>query len=346
MDNTYKILHVLQEMQFGKTTGLLEIEELFNKIDMKYKKMNVNSNDANYRLLIKDPILKTIGNKITKLFGFRETIITFVQDQELNAYTIPYAYTTSGNAFDDDDRYIKFDTMQRSVIVTPRGMKFDPKKFPITFFMCLNTGCVINSQLTSEELMAVILHEIGHSFSKAVMNSKELRPIRADEKFADQFAVMYGYGPALIKAFSKMTLDYSKFEQKLNSLPVLNLFVGLKKVALNWGYRTIIDDEHPPMITRMRSIISSLESDLKHTPNLSPETRRDIQNQIKDCKRQIEEFFTSTDKDNIGTRLVKNYQYKYSDKISNEKKLEKQAKYSDPDYVNRRLDKLYKRGER
>lgn len=345
-NNNCRIFSVLQEMHFGKITQLLELEDLFDKLGIKYKNMNINTNDSAYRLLIKDPILKTIGSKISNIFGFRETVLTFVQDQELNAYTLPYAYTNKGNAFDDNDNFIKFHDMQKALVVTTRGMKFDKTKFPITFFICLNTGCVINSELSPSELIAVLLHEIGHSFSKVVLNSKELKPIRADEKFADQFVVMYGYGPELISAFSKMTIDYSKFEKKLVKIPVLNLFVGLKKIAFDFGYRNLMDMEHPPMITRMKSVIASLESDLKHTPNLSIETRKDILNQIKDCKLKIEKFYNGTEQDNMATKMIKSYSYNYQERFSNEKKLEKQAKYSDPNYVNRKVDKLYRRGER
>ena len=346
MNDAYRTLSVLQEMHFGKTTQLLELEDLFNKLSIKYKNVNVETNDVNYRLLIKDPILKTIGQKISNIFGFRETVLTFVQDPELNAYTTPYAYTNKGNAFDDNDNYLKHSEMEKALVVTAKGMKFDKSKFPITFFICLNTGCVVNSRMSSEELIAVLLHEIGHSFSKVLMNSKELKPVRADEKFADQFVTMYGYGPELISAFSKMVIDYSKFEKKLVKIPILNLFVGLKKIAFDFGYRNFLDLEHPPMITRMKSVIANLESDLKHTPNLSPETRRDIMNQIKDCKLKIDQFYNNTENDNMATKMIKSYSYKYQERYSNEKKLEKQAKYSDPNYVNRKIDKLYKRGER
>ena len=53
-------MQALNEMYFGKTPNLLSLEDLIGKFRKKYGKSKPMSNMADYREMIRDPILNKI----------------------------------------------------------------------------------------------------------------------------------------------------------------------------------------------------------------------------------------------------------------------------------------------
>lgn len=336
-------MEVLHEIYFGKQSGLLKLEDLFTKLRAKYNRAEVLSNIVTYRELVKDPINKTIGETISNLFGFVETMFTYANDKKYNAYTVPFPIDDKGNIYDAKEKPLLNKDIDKAIIVTNRGIRFDQRVFKTNFLVCINTGLFFSNILTVSEIIAALLHEIGHTFTKTMIDLKILND-RMDERFADQFVAMYGYGPEYVKSMDIFTTPrYGNIEEKFTNVPIVNLFIGIKKIWKQFSIRSTGTDEHPNIISRQQSQIQQLESDLKNTPNLSPTMRKELQKQLDQCKELMNNSFKYGD-DNGSNSVVRYYYKEWEPNFSKEQKQQKYSdKYVSPDTINARLNKLYKR---
>ena len=249
--------YILNEMYFGKLPGLVKIEDYFIKLQQKYKKSNMMQNLSAYREIIKDPILLKISYELMDLFGFKEVTVTIVRDDSFNAYTIPFVADDRGNSYNLEDEKIPFKKLQGAIIVTNSGFKFDKKKFPVNLLVAINLGILFpnkNDRLvfTIPELIAVLLHEVGHNFSLATLGTGMNKAIKSNEVFADSFAAMYGYGKEFSTAFNKLGVRYSDFDKSIKDTPILNIVVGLKHIA--GGLLTAHPDDPHPAIKGVVSV--------------------------------------------------------------------------------------------
>ena len=333
---------VLNEMYFGKPFQLVAIEDLFDKFKAAYSKSDPMKSGSTFRMMIKDPILKKIGKHLSDCFGFKEVCITIARDPTLNAYTISFISDHKGNSYDIRENPFTPKQISGAVTVTNAGFKFNQKKFATNLLVCLNLGILFRTEINTQELMGILLHEIGHNFSKVVISANKVSD-RVNEKFADQFAAMYGYGPDIASAFSKMTVNYGPIEKAFKDVPVVNILVGLSNIWDNAVMRTSVQNEHPAMRSRMEAQIRQLEQDLKDTPELTPEMRADIKKQIERCKQIIDDTFESK-RDNMADRITYGYYGKWEPDWSLEKYEEKQAeKYSGPETINKKIGEMYKK---
>lgn len=339
------MMDILNEIYFGKTNNLLKIEDLFEKLKMKYPRKKVFSDSSCYRMINKDPILNKIGESIASQFGFIDVIVTFSNDPSLNAYTVPVVEGPNGSVYDMNEIHLSNDKLKNSLTVGPRGLKFNTKKFASNLLICLNTGILFSNLLSVPELIAVLLHEIGHNFTKSVLQYNHIDG-RVDEKFADQFVAMYGYGPELNSAFGKMNLDYNELERKMRDIPVLNIILGVTDIINRCNIRSYGIDEHPGTKSRMLSQLKQLESDLKYTPDMNPKLKSQIQSQIEQIKKDMQIYFDANG-DNMHTRMMKWYTNKWEPNIYQEKVSDNKANSrSNPDRINKRLSELYNKKQR
>ena len=336
-------LQALLEMHFGKVPGLIRIEEFFDRIKKAYSKVDAFASGSAYRELISDPLLKKVADEIARTFGFKEVAVTIARRMDFNAYTIPFVVDDEGNGYDFSDRKVQYRDLVGAVTVTGAGFTFNKRKFPTNLLVCLNLGCLFKTPITTPELVAVLLHEIGHNFSLVVL-SKSMTD-RADEHFADQFATMYGYGPELSSALSKTMVNHSEFDKAWKDVPILNVLVGLNQIRKN---ASSVSDENPHPVTKNRllGIARQLEQDLKDTPNLSPGMRKDIQAQIDQCKRTIDATFNADPNANMGERITRFYFREMEPNMAAEKRAEEYAdRYSAPMKVNAKIGTMvHKKG--
>ena len=86
-----------------------------------------------------------------------------------------------------------------------------------------------------------------------------------DERFADSFATMYGYGPeiqtALEKVHDRKTSVYEA-DKFINSSPLLANYVDLFKLPVLFIIYAF--DEHPELPARMKNACTQIEYDLKN----------------------------------------------------------------------------------
>lgn len=145
---------ILNEVYFGKDS-IKTLQDQFTKLRKKIKMKPVTSNTN-----LDTEVLKF--NRIVEVtFGFKSFAL-YIQPSHLpNAYAWPV------------DTYYTEDEKKRifnSITADATGFKYK-KVFPgVSFIMAINSGLIDDDFYTDEELIAVMLHEIGHSFFDAVTN--------------------------------------------------------------------------------------------------------------------------------------------------------------------------------
>ena len=269
-------LDILNEFYFGKKPELEQLEQLFGKIRLKYGTFGNDDSRfsirTNFKKLKNDKILITIGEVISSLFGFKTTTFTVGISNDFNAYTVALSSL-------DDEGNLKTNFMKQSVIINNSGMYFN-KKAKYIFFVCVNQGLLLSDIFNEQEIVAILLHEIGHNFAYSVLNNSDATD-RSYEKFADKFATMYGYGPELASSFGKIR-SYINSDRTIAKIPIIGELMALSNI-----FNSLIISPfnvHPSEKERMKGIIEQLKSDIDNTPNMNIETKKILQMQIQKCE--------------------------------------------------------------
>ena len=325
---------------------------------------------------------------VEKLFGFSSFALNISPNQTINAYTWG---TTVFKSKEELKRMIN--SLKASANT---GFYHDSSSGLVTGICTLNIGLINCSDFTDEEIIACILHEIGHNFFEAVtdkdcvyslvfkivkvlsdinrkinnniitgkeinsdvikqdvdntiksfdligqlsnvftkiknrifsiphaitntaknvmkyMSSKFFRESMEDnmrrtrfaytnEKFADSFAVMYGYGTELHSFLQKITDYYVKelnIKQNRNSVVIAyKVFDYMLTNALL--YMLNLMDEHPSDLARIKVSIEYLKRELAKE-GLDPKVKLELMKQINDMQKLIDDYINfPKDEDNI-----------------------------------------------
>lgn len=383
-------LQAINEVYFGKTKEILAIEKQLDLVRNKYMNRYLTNVFVN-----NDQDLLKLNRMIEDYFGFGCFSLNIINEPTINAFTIPIDFRIR----EGGSGKIKSD-----LIVDKNSFKFN-KSADYTCMVYIYSGVIFNSEFTTGEIMAMILHEIGHNFYSAINNSgtgvmvdlyislkaiydiylifvglisnpsisltgsidlltstddyykfkekikKTLRqnndliiklidiykwfkslantaklsitniidmtsigllypiagvlntinlnllsllflPMRyKNERTADNFATMYGYGPDHISLHNKMSSLNIKQTSKIKNLymkiPLLsNLY------ALNVNIGTIMVtafDEHPIGISRCSDQINMLRRELEKS-DIDPKMKKAIQEDIKACELNIKDI--------------------------------------------------------
>ena len=137
----------LNEVYFGKTKEILRIEKALDSFRNKhmgdYFPVHVNS----------DPDLFEIDRMFEKQFGFGCFCLYIVNQPAPNAFTFPLDMRFDVKTFGKNDE----------LIVDEKNFKFNPKS-DYACIVGINSGLIFNSDYTTAEVLALILHAIGHNF--------------------------------------------------------------------------------------------------------------------------------------------------------------------------------------
>lgn len=396
-------LQAMNEVYFGKTKSIQAIENQLHKFRSKYLTSNIIGAHASPRIN-SDPDLLQFNRMMEKEFGFGTFSLHIINSSSINAYTFPV-----------DMRFdTKFD-MTKKTIYSSTGYRFDPQA-DFAGIVCIYTGLIFNSHYTTEEIMGIILHEIGHNFfgstndTNCIISScfklmvwfnilmgnfsimlttsntldelvisterrlrennsiiifvidtvswisglaKELKTtvlgllniltfnsLRAvgyliqlfyntiyttnivmltrlivkypNERTADNFATMYGYGPALSSAVRKMQESghsLSAVENGINKVPVVGTLYNL--VSFPAYCLLISTDEHPQAISRMSDQLDLLKREAELT-GMDPKMKKAINADIAAIEKQIKEY-TDTSR---GVKDPDLFQHYYAKMIS------------------------------
>lgn len=137
--------YLMQEAYYGKLPEFEEIEKLLGIVIEKVRKDPKKSNPNKFNEM------KKIQKLFSKVFGFKKSIIYW------EPFTYEDAYTYSMNTFiilaNKGHDYIK---------KGDRGFYDSSHTSVLTVY--LSVGLILTTKLTANELLACILHEIGHNF--------------------------------------------------------------------------------------------------------------------------------------------------------------------------------------
>ena len=151
--NTEKSKNLLNEVYIGKTPELLAIEKQLDVFRKKYmwdssikgqiKKGNVNT----------DPDLLKVNRMLEDYFGFGCLSITVWHSMQPNAFTLSLSH-----------RYDAVESVTNNFSITKQGYKFN-KRIQYSCIIVVYDSIMFSKNFSTPEVMAVILHEIGHNFN-------------------------------------------------------------------------------------------------------------------------------------------------------------------------------------
>lgn len=406
-DNVSDMDHdvIINEVYFGESS-ISPLLNSFSRFRKKWMgksfnlKMNYDKDLLNFNRLVEDT------------FGFYRFCVTIDPSYSLNAYMLNVGYLAPPQADIN-----KIPTHLR-VIKNNKGFKFD-KDAGITGMCVVLFGLLDNKEVTDREIIGIILHEIGHTFTYAVLNydgysfpakmqysigkvldiiksrlsidkseavddsvaevdlnksgiSGLLSNIKAsvskinplnivknsvrsalsaaanmsgnryhagytDEKFADTFAGMFGYGADVQSGLQKMyQYHYDKHYPKKTPNNIQIFLKVMKWNCLNHiAFMLNLKDEHPDGLARIQVQIEYLQRELSKE-GLDPLVKKELMMQLEMQKKLIDDFINySSDQD--GAKAIRVYYTKLYEKYGGDIR----EKYTDNDAIFEIIDNAY-----
>ena len=374
----------LNELYIGKDP-ILPLQNQFTIIRNKIKGKSFSTS-----INVDKEILK-FNRMVEKLFGFSSFALNISPDQTINAYT------WGATVFKSKEELKRMINSLKASATT--GFYHDSSSGLVTGICTLNMGLINNDNFTDEEVIACILHEIGHNFFQAVtdkdcvysltfkiikilsevnkkinnniINTKDInyniikqdidnivksfdlmgqlnnlfskvknrlftiphaisntaknvmkyvsskffresmednmrrtRYSYTNEKFADSFAVMYGYGIELHSFLQKISAYYMKelnIKESRNSVIIAyKVFDYMLKDAIL--YMMNLMDEHPKNLARIKVSIEYVKRELAKE-GLDPKVKLELMNQVNEMQKLIDDYINfPKDEDNIAVR--------------------------------------------
>ena len=155
-------LFVLKEAFVGKTHELLLAEQYIAQLREKY----MVKNNGYYELakslgnINMDPLLRKIEECLEKEFGFTNVyIVVSLTVAEAQCITFPVHYNVA-----------KYKEISEAFKNKNTGIKFDPKD-DLAFIACITSSLLFFPALSHAEILAVLLHEIGHNFEAPLLDN-------------------------------------------------------------------------------------------------------------------------------------------------------------------------------
>lgn len=150
---------VLNEAYLGKTKELKHMEDLIDKIRKKYgDKGNLHSLNQLFNTTENSKEWQDLRKAFEDTFGFYSVSLMLDTSSELpNASTFPVNIALDANV-----------RAPFAVSVKGRGIKYD-KKQKFCTIIYVGAPLLFSKTLTSAEILAVLLHEVGHNFDTAVL---------------------------------------------------------------------------------------------------------------------------------------------------------------------------------
>lgn len=150
-------MQILNEVYFGKEY-IKPLQLQLSKIRAKYKGTKIRpSNNI-------DPEILKFNRLAEKLFGFNSFSLDIQPDYSLNAYAWPVT-----NHLTDQERLQLINSVRANV----NGFRYDKFTYKVDIISAIHIGLLNMDNITDEEIMGIMLHEIGHGFFEAVLDSNE-----------------------------------------------------------------------------------------------------------------------------------------------------------------------------
>lgn len=136
----------INELYVGETTF---IEKLIDEI---------SKDRAPYLGKVKKPIKGNkdfikIGDMIAEEFGFNSVTFSVPYDTSMNAFTYPITMNIDETITNKKPKFYK-----------NNGLKYDLNTGRLCIIVAITAGVWFNEEFSDREVVAALLHEIGHSF--------------------------------------------------------------------------------------------------------------------------------------------------------------------------------------
>ena len=176
--------YFVNEAYFGKTEALLEAENAIHNLREKYDpKLS----------WVGTPEVKAIEDAFKKQFGMDYFSLNIVPQTTVNAFTYPI-----GSRFD----VIKYKQLSKLVEADKNnGFRFKPNN-GFVIVTCIYAGLLMMPSVSDAEIVAILLHEIGHNFADIVSDDIRL----ANEEYYE-LVVLYIIINALANFFLTLPKD-------------------------------------------------------------------------------------------------------------------------------------------
>ena len=130
------------------------------------------------------------------------------------------------------------------------------------------------------------------TFYVKVYHKEKYNKSKQWEEFADHFAASYGLGPDLASGLSKLGNDRNRVElgmfNFINYVPLVNIVVNYN--ALQQEACGELMAGYPSFNQRIAGIYQTLKYELKNNKELSPEDRKNIEEQIDDIMETYDKY--------------------------------------------------------
>ena len=148
----------LNEVYIGKQ-AVASLQKQFSIVRARFKGRPYNPQFGQDKEVLK------FNRMMEKQFGYNEYSLTFNASQAVNAYAIPVEFY-----FSEEEKK----KLVQNLTTSKNGFKFDTSKDGyMTAIICFNMGTINADFMEDEELFAILLHEVGHTFYQAVTSGKE-----------------------------------------------------------------------------------------------------------------------------------------------------------------------------
>lgn len=193
-----KSYNLFNEAYFGKTPGLLEIEKQIHTCRSPYLRKIASPKIYN------DKEIQKLEEMLSNEFGFKNLFIEIESGAIPNAYTIPVdvhltQVAKTGKLVETDNK---------------TGYKFTPYTKAVTLIV-ITTSIWCDPNITDEEVLAVLLHEIGHNFEMVM--SDDIRTFSTACDIFNTLVVFLGNFQGLFYVSNTMydfTLSVNKYIQR------------------------------------------------------------------------------------------------------------------------------------
>ena len=214
---------LVTEAYFGKTPTLLEIEKQIGIIRSSMKK---------YTDINKSPEVLKLNRLFEKQFGMDIFSLHIEQNNTINAYTVPVA-----TCFD-----IAFNEILSKKVEANQKDGYRFKKGNNLCIICnVYMGLLNCTDITDVEIVAVILHELGHNFADAIYkdieiaNKAQMKNIVSLLVYETILSLGLAAIPNLIY-YKKNTNSYKKKqESKTKQRKIHGLLKGLKATCSDFN---------------------------------------------------------------------------------------------------------------
>lgn len=204
----------LSEAYIGKTDTLLEMEEAIGKVRERALKKFTDIN--------KSPEVLAFNRLMEKQFGMDCYALYIDQSDTVNAYT-----RVVGARFDIALK----DNISDWVEGDRQGGYRWKEGNQLCVMACIYLGLLKNPSFTNEEIIAILLHELGHNFADAIYDDIKI----ANQKYMEEaklyliISSIISFGLALPMAIAAYIKNTNKYERKKGKKNHKNIFRGISQ---------------------------------------------------------------------------------------------------------------------